>query len=167
MKGSTAEISFSSNSEPWGRYGLQRNWPVCESVCAVVKQIDREHKASECGLVRLVQVFQACCTWWCEPLQSHILCVVGGFGSFPALSRGASLKRRINELVNRHRMVVQKRSMIYEMRRLALTSFILSAVEVSLTFCSTITKLLTSSFFSFFLMHLFHICSQDATFKIK
>lgn len=28
---------------------------------------------------------------WFEPLQSHILCVVGGFGSVPALSRGASL----------------------------------------------------------------------------
>lgn len=56
--------------------------------------------------------------------------------------------------------------MIYEMRGLALTSFILSAVEVSHTFCSTLTKLCTSSFF-FFFTHLFHICSQDATFKIS
>lgn len=42
-----------------GGTGLRRNWPHLKSVCAVVKQIDREHKASECGLVRLVQVLQA------------------------------------------------------------------------------------------------------------
>lgn len=68
------------------------------------------------------------CMRWCEPLQSHSLCVVGGFGRVPVLGGGASLKRRINELVNRRRMVVWKRSMIYEMRGLVLTSFILSAL---------------------------------------
>lgn len=41
--------------------GTRRHWTHLKSVRAVVKQTDREHKASECGLRRLVQVSQAWC----------------------------------------------------------------------------------------------------------
>lgn len=58
----------------------------------------------------------------------HTYIVHGGwFGRVPALGWGGYLERRINELVNRRRMVVSKRCMIYDRRGLGLTGFIPSA----------------------------------------
>lgn len=49
--------------------GTRRHWTHLKSVRAVVKQTDREHKASECGLRRLVQVSQA----WCVCVCTHVM----------------------------------------------------------------------------------------------
>lgn len=155
-------LQYHRKNQTLGR-GTRRHWTHLKSVRAVVKQTDREHKASGCGRGRLVQVSQAWCVCahvmvWTVTI-THTVRVVGGFGWVPALGRGKSLKRRINEPVNRHRMVVWKRSMIYEMRGLALTSFILSELKFS-----------PHLMFSFmlcpsFLMHLFHTCSQGHRFQ--
>lgn len=71
-------------------------------LCAIVKQIDREHKAPRQRLDRKAPVFHRICMCMlphtrcvimCDPLHSQLPCLVGRFGRIPDLGFGTSREK--------------------------------------------------------------------------